>query len=374
MSINHLTQLPQRIPTNGTFELTLRCNLKCKMCLFRHDDCEFSSMKQNELSSAQWIDLAKQAAEMGTMTLLITGGEPLLREDFCEIWEGIYKQGFIMELYTNATLVNDRVMETLSKYPPHLIGVTLYGASDETYQAVCGNGKMFERAVHGIRRLMTLPSIISFRATIIKDNFSDAEKIEEMVNDAFGCPGALVTTRMVNKGIRGACANVEECRLEPDDNIKLLFLRSRMCMKQILGDRFSDDLIRYEKLESNETSDQNCKTAQKYTLLGCNSGMNQYVVTNDGKLLGCQMLDLFQTDVLSHGLKDAWDRFPLTVKMPPMNEKCRRCENYEYCNICPAVIYAETGSLGEWPEYICRDTEALLKKLVVKKQEVNNYD
>ena len=48
-----LKEMPKRIPVNGTFELTVRCNLHCKMCLFRHDDSENEEILQNELSAAQ---------------------------------------------------------------------------------------------------------------------------------------------------------------------------------------------------------------------------------------------------------------------------------------------------------------------------------
>lgn len=85
-------EMPKRIPTNGTFELTVRCNLHCKMCLFRHSDSENEEIMLKELTAKQWIDMASQVAEAGTMHLLITGGEPMLRTDFCEIWEGIYNR------------------------------------------------------------------------------------------------------------------------------------------------------------------------------------------------------------------------------------------------------------------------------------------
>ena len=71
----------------------------------------------------------------------------MIRKDFCDIWERIYKQGFLITLYTNASLITPEIMETLAKYPPHKIGVTLYGASEETYKAVCGNGAAFYNAL-----------------------------------------------------------------------------------------------------------------------------------------------------------------------------------------------------------------------------------
>ena len=169
-----------RNPSSGTFELTIRCNLHCKMCLFRHDDSVNAEIMANELSADQWIDMARQAAEVGTFSLLITGGEPMLRPDFCEIWEGIYKFGFLLTLYTNATLVTPKVMETLRKYPPHTIGVTIYGASPETYGRLCGSSSAFERMLDGVHQLQTLPSIMEFRTTLVRDNFADASAIDEL--------------------------------------------------------------------------------------------------------------------------------------------------------------------------------------------------
>ena len=76
------------------FELTVRCNLHCKMCLFRHADSENASIIKKELTTEQWISMADQAAEAGTISLLITGGEPMLRPDFCEIWKEFTKEDF----------------------------------------------------------------------------------------------------------------------------------------------------------------------------------------------------------------------------------------------------------------------------------------
>lgn len=356
-----LDKMPPRVPTDGTFEVTLRCNLKCKMCLFRHEDCEFPAMQADELTTEEWIDMARQAAEAGTLHLLITGGEPMMRKDFCELWEGIYQYGFIIELYTNATMVTEKVMETLRKYPPHKIGVTIYGASAETYEKVCGNGAMYEKALQGIRQLMTLPSVLDFRATIIKDNYPDAEAIETLVSETLGYPENLTTTRIVNKSVRGACAKAEECRLEPDDNIRLMHLRSRMRLKQILGEKYDEERYRIEGFVSSKPENEACKTGGSFTLLGCKGGMSEFTITYDGKLQGCQILGVFRTDAKTSGFQTAWEQFPSIVRIPPQHEKCRSCPDHDYCNICPASIYAETGALDGWPEYLCRDTEALKK-------------
>lgn len=349
------TDVPERWPENATFELTVRCNLQCKMCLFRHDRSENFSLKQRELTASQWIDMAKQAAEMGTAGLLITGGEPMLRSDFAEIYEGIYRQGFITELYTNATLVTDEIMSLLTRFPPHKIGVTLYGASAETYEKVCGNGSAFQRAIDGIHRLMTLPSEIDFRTTVIKDNLCDVDAMEELVHREFGKEYFLTQTRMVMKSVRGACADVGSCRLCPEDNVRLAYRRSINQIKSIVGDRFDDGYI---KLKLKEKDDAECRD-MGYSLLGCSGGMTSYTVTYDGKLQACQVLGAYRTDALSDGLQKAWERFPFEVKHPPLDERCMICEIAELCQSCPASRYAETGSTGGFVEYACLDAKAL---------------
>ncbi|MFQ9564216.1 MAG: radical SAM protein [Faecalibacillus intestinalis] len=76
--MDRLDKMPIRMPVDGTFELTVRCNLKCKMCLFRHNDSENKSIIMKEKTTKEWIDMAKQACNAGTLSLLITGGEPHL--------------------------------------------------------------------------------------------------------------------------------------------------------------------------------------------------------------------------------------------------------------------------------------------------------
>lgn len=353
-SYTFLSQKPDRTPYTGTFELTVRCNLHCKMCLFRHDDCENQDLMAKELSAAQWIDLARQVAEAGTMKLLITGGEPFLRPDFCEIWEGIYQQGFILELYTNAALVNDKIMETLRKYPPHSIGITIYGASAETYEKVCGSGAAFDRAIRGMHQLITLPSAIDFRTTIIKDNYDDLDRIHDLVRNEFGIE-RITHTRLVTQSVRGACADVTTCRLEPEDNIRIAYKTGIDIIKKYVGDTYDEKNLYIEHRSLPAES----QSVGHLTLFGCDAGMHDFTIAWDGQLLGCQMLGVFSEDTLAKGFQKAWADFPSQVKLPPPNPKCLQCVYSNICNCCPASRYAETGSLNGCPLYVCRDTAAV---------------
>lgn len=354
-----LKKMPKRIPVNGTFELTVRCNLHCKMCLFRHDDSENEEILQNELSAAQWIDMARQAAEAGTLTLLITGGEPMLRPDFCEIWEGIYKQGFLITLYTNATLITDQIIETLRKFPPHKIGVTIYGARPETYERVCGSANAFQKALAGMHKLQKLPSKMDFRTTIIKDNLSDLDDMCELIHKEFGSHHKLIQTRIVTQSVRGACADVNQCRLDPEENVRLSFHRGLKIIKDFVGDSYDEKNLVFEQID--HSTDSTIKP--RLTLFGCNAGMSDYTISWDGQLLGCQMMGNFAENAIKKGFLRAWKDFPKQVKLPPVNQKCLSCDSKDICNTCCASRYAETGDLGGCPEYVCRDTKVITELL-----------
>ena len=94
------------LPIAGNFELTSRCNFQCKMC-YVHDQ------KNVDLSAEEWISIGKSAVDQGMVFLLLTGGEPFLRPDFCEIYEALYKMGLLISINTNGSLIDDSMFAFL---------------------------------------------------------------------------------------------------------------------------------------------------------------------------------------------------------------------------------------------------------------------
>ncbi|HJB35248.1 MAG TPA: radical SAM protein, partial [Candidatus Blautia merdipullorum] len=321
---------------------------------------ENEELKKKELTAEQWIALGKQIADAGTLHLLITGGEPMIRPDFCEIWKELYHMGFFLQLYTNATMVTPEIMETLRKYPPHQIGVTIYGASEKTYDKVCGNGKAFHRMVEAVKQFQELPSIIDYRTTVIQDNYYDIENMEKLVSEEFHSSQTLTQTQMVMKAVRGGCAKVEECRLSPKQNVELYFRRSMEEMKELVGaEQFDADCVRY-RIDSDAKKQKNER--ERLTLFGCNAGMNNYTIAYDGKLQGCQILGQFSTDVVKDGFWQAWREYPFTVKRKEYtNPKCANCKEIDFCWSCAASRYAEAGDFEEVSDYICKTTKEYVR-------------
>lgn len=113
-----------KIAASGTLELTARCNLSCKMCYIHRAENDAEALAQ-ELPTAFWLDMIRQTREAGTLTMLITGGEPLLRKDFREIYFACKKAGFLVSINTNGTLLRDEDIAFFAQYPPVRVNISL---------------------------------------------------------------------------------------------------------------------------------------------------------------------------------------------------------------------------------------------------------
>lgn len=104
------TPFEASFPFGATLELTPFCNFSCVMCYVRLTE-EQAKRQGNLLTAEQWIDIARQTRDLGTLRLTLTGGEPLFRRDFWEIYHELNQMGFLITILSNGALIDERVME-----------------------------------------------------------------------------------------------------------------------------------------------------------------------------------------------------------------------------------------------------------------------
>ncbi|HUU41738.1 MAG TPA: radical SAM protein, partial [Desulfatiglandales bacterium] len=85
-------------------EMTARCNNNCRHCYINLPTGD-KEAKAKELSFEDIKDIVDEAASMGALGCILTGGEPLIREDFFDIYAYIKKKGLLVSVFTNATMV-----------------------------------------------------------------------------------------------------------------------------------------------------------------------------------------------------------------------------------------------------------------------------
>ena len=108
------------------YDVTPTCNFRCDMCYIRMEKSQ--AEKRGGLRSIEeWLHIADQLQEIGTLFILLTGGEPLLYPDFKELYIRLKEKGFILTINTNATLIDDETVRLFQRFEnPGWVEVSRY--------------------------------------------------------------------------------------------------------------------------------------------------------------------------------------------------------------------------------------------------------
>ena len=336
------------MPLSVAFELTARCNLKCKMCYVAMDASQMQR-KGRELTAAEWIGFSRQTADAGTLYLLITGGEPLLRQDFTEIYTELCQMGFIITLNTNATLMNDHYFNLFSKYPPTAVAVTLYGASPDTYKKVCGSAAGFDATIRGLEMFSNIPTNLEVRTTFIKDNMNELEQvraISKRFTKRFGI------NPLVFKSNRNVSSDVENCRLTPSQCMEIETANRNYYANLDESEREAVDpeLEEYFKSLSPE---RDFGIDIPPTIISCLASKSMYSMTWDGKMLPCLTFESPYTLPFEESFTSAWNRLPALYDNIKHPRECYECDLISGCPNCPGYMQIETGEFEKLSPYFC---------------------
>ncbi|MBL7132379.1 MAG: radical SAM protein, partial [Candidatus Omnitrophica bacterium] len=167
-----LGKIRKRIPKRGTIELTNRCNLNCKHCYITHQGYD-------ELDTHEWKHLLDQIADEACLGVVLTGGEPLFRKDFAELYIYAKLKGLLITLFTNGTLI-DKMIEVFKEYPPHSCEVSIYGTTEATYESVTGVRGSFRQCVQGIELLLKQGISVSLKTMVMRDNAHELNQMRDM--------------------------------------------------------------------------------------------------------------------------------------------------------------------------------------------------
>ena len=135
----------RRYPLGATFELTERCNLRCLHCYIQQP-AGSPEAASRELTLPQVRTVLDKMADAGCMFLVLTGGEPLLRPDFPEIWRHAKGKGMLTTLFTNGTLLTPQIADLLGEYRPYAAEITLFKSVGNAVQDLAVAGLVLSEA------------------------------------------------------------------------------------------------------------------------------------------------------------------------------------------------------------------------------------
>ena len=114
----------RRLPLNGTIEITRRCPLTCLHC-YNNLPMADGEARARELDFDEHCRLLDELADAGCLWLLYTGGEIFARRDFLDIYTYAKQKGFLITLFTNGTMITERIADHLVHWRPFAIEITL---------------------------------------------------------------------------------------------------------------------------------------------------------------------------------------------------------------------------------------------------------
>ncbi|MFA5879664.1 MAG: radical SAM protein [Candidatus Margulisiibacteriota bacterium] len=337
-------------------EITARCNNNCRHCYINLPALD-TEAKKKELTPSQIFNIADQAVELGALWCLISGGEPLLREDFAEIYLGLKKRGLLVSVFTNACLINTNYIELFKKYPPRDIEVTVYGVTRKTYEKVTKKTGSFEAFIKSLDLLLKNNIKVRFKAIAIKSNIHELNEISqfcrERTKDYFRFDPQL-HLRFDHDSVRSE--EIKGERLTPPEIVMI---------EKADNERFGKLQEHCDKLINSEFEHHNCAH-----LFHCGAGNGSFNVSYDGLFRLCSSLWHPDTlyDLKTGLLKEAWQNFvPMVRDMRSQNQeflnKCRKCPIINLCLWCPAHAHLETGKMDDVIDYFCQVAHARAKSL-----------
>lgn len=321
-----------RVPVSGSIDLTHRCNLRCVHC-YVSPQSDRKELQKGEMETERLLSIIDEVADAGCLNLLITGGEPLIRKDFAEIYTHAKLKGMLVTVFTNATMITDSILALFKDLPPHMVEITLYGATAATYERVTGVHGSFERCLSGISRLLEHKVHVALKTILMTLNRHEFPDMQNMAKD-FGVKfrfDAAIFPRL--NGDRSPLS----LRVSPEEAVEMEFLDEEM------AGQWEDYFQRCQGIPLPET------------LYNCGAGIMSFHIDPYGMLKPCLMTGAPEVNLLTGSFATGWREV-----IPRVREKkagidfvCARCESQLLCGYCPAFFALENSSEDIHSAYLC---------------------
>ncbi|MBS3750923.1 MAG: radical SAM protein [Anaerolineales bacterium] len=354
------------------WETTAGCNLTCSHCRRITIADKLTPQDLNTEESYQLID---QITDFARPILILSGGEPLIREDIFEIAHYAAEAGLIVALATNGTIIDDQMAQRIKDSGIRRVSVSFDGADASTHDALRGEGS-FQRALQGIHRLkeVKLPyqintTITQHNAHQVKQTLRLAKRIGAVALHFFllvpvGCGAEIADDQQISPETYEDVLNwlykaekTEDIELKATcapHYFRVVNQRRAEERKQGLNEKTPPSYHRQTHAGGSPSAGHpGNRHAMNAMTKGCLAGTGVCFVSHQGEVFPCGYLPLGAGNIREQPLEQIWNASPLFAQLrdPDLLEgKCGRCEFKRVCGGCRARAYGATGNfLGEEP-------------------------
>ncbi len=330
-----------RLPLRGNLDITYRCNNNCLHCWLRVPPGGLE--KQNELSTDEIKTIIDEARKLGCREWAISGGEPMLRPDFPEIFDYITKKSSSYSINTNGTLITPEIAELMKRNGRKM--VALYGATAEVHDHVTRNPGSFQATMKGFKLLQEAGVEFIVQLVPMKDNYYQYKEMVKLAKSL--SPYWRVGAAWLFLSAEGDPRKNEEIkfqRLDPKEVIEL--------DKPQISD------------EESEQEDHSCPSEDNRLFASCIDHRRDFHIDPYGHMSFCSFIKYpsLRYDLRKGSFQECWETF-----IPSLKDKVKwdqeyrdNCGSYDLkseCRWCPVYGYLEHRSFSAPVEYLCEVTK-----------------
>ena len=341
-----------RAPLSAALELTPMCNFSCKMCYVRRSPAEVREAGGLR-DAGWWLDVARQARDCGLLFPLITGGEPMTYPELPRLLSGLRELGLLPSMNTNASLIGPAELKWLSRCPLVRFNITLYGAGDSGYGALCGDPGGFTKVDRAIRALREAGYTPHLSASITPE---DQDQLQGIIayGRKLGIPVQVATYMFPPVRRREDCFGQNQ-RLSPEEAGRLQAMAD---FWQYPPQTFLRTARHYAAFVPLAQIDFDSLQPGPGEEMACTAGRCSCWVDWQGGLMPCGMNGEPRWSLDEMPFARAWDLARTHTEGVRACGVCQRCPNRDICHVCATMVYNETGTYQDRPLYFCRMTEA----------------
>lgn len=318
----HIASSHDHSPSLAQLELTSACPFKCAYCYMSGYG---KSSPGQELDLGSWKKIISELKASGILWLTFTGGDPLARKDFYDIYRYAYSRGFIIMVFTSGFLLTREHFNLFKRYPPFYVEVTVNAVQPGLYDKISGVPGSFAKVAVALDTLKTLgvPLRIKTQATAL--NIQEIPLIKKYA-------------RRLKAAWQG------DYFLHPTLGGRRSALQVRIKPGQIpLNDK-------------RDCAFNKIKRRNSQNLFTCAApGGGAFFLDPYGNMFLCSILRKDKVNILDAGLKAGLTA--LKEKYALLNFKsdspCKSCPERDECSWCPGKAFLETGSLEKPVKYCC---------------------
>ncbi len=330
-----------------SWNTTYRCNLRCSHCYL--DTNALTKQSASELSTEEGLRLIDQMAELNpNLLLILTGGEPLLREDIYELASQASKKGMMVVLGTNGNLIDDDIARKLKESGVTGIGISLDSLVPERHDKFRGFPGAWDDTLNGIEACRRQGIGFQIQTTVTRENFHE---ISDIIDFSYKL-GAKVFNLffLVCTGKGQDLTDITPHQY--DQALHQLYdIQKKYQGKMMVGAKCAPHYRRivYEH-------DSSSPLIRTYAG-GCPAGTHYCRITPEGDVTPCPYMPNISGNVREKSFGEIWTSNAdfLTLRDANLTGRCGVCEFRYICKGCRARALATSGNQMDedaWCDYV----------------------